>query len=71
MAPWVQTEDLIDSHEVARLLGLAQRNSVTTYLNRYSDMPRPVLDYGRGRTRLWSKSEIEAWARATGRLRGS
>jgi len=70
MTPWVQTEDLVDSHEVARLLGLAQRNSVTTYLHRYPDMPRPVLDFGRGRTRLWRRSDIETWARATGRLKG-
>src|SRR4051794_22923099 len=39
MSPTVRTEDLIDAQEVADLLGLAQRNSVTTYLRRYPEMP--------------------------------
>ncbi len=30
----IDVDDLIDANEVARLLGLAHRNSVTTYLNR-------------------------------------
>lgn len=63
MNPRVKTEDLIDAVEVARLLGLAQRNSVSTYLRRYPDMPRPVVDLGPSRPRLWLRPEIEAWAR--------
>ena len=59
----VRTEDLIDAHEVAEILGLAQRNSVSTYLRRYPDMPRPVVERGGGRTRLWLRGGIEDWAR--------
>lgn len=64
MTPTVRTEDLIDAHEVADLLGLAHRNSVSTYLKRYADMPRPVVERSGGRTRLWLRTEIEAWADA-------
>jgi glutathione-regulated potassium-efflux system ancillary protein KefG len=62
MTPLVRTEDLIDAHEVAEILGLAQRNSVSTYQRRYADMPRPVVERGRGRTRLWLRDDIEQWA---------
>lgn len=63
MTPVVRTEDLVDVHEVAEILGLAQRNSVSTYLRRYPDMPRPVLERSQGRTRLWLRGEIEGWGR--------
>jgi glutathione-regulated potassium-efflux system ancillary protein KefG len=65
MNPRINSEDLIDSLEVAEILGLAHRESVTTYLRRYPDMP--VVDLGKGRVRLWLRPEIEAWARRTGR----
>lgn len=58
----VRTEDLVDAHAVAEVLGLAHPNSVSTYLRRYDDMPRPVVDLGRGRPRLWLRPEIERWA---------
>ena len=67
MAPRVNTEDLIDSQGVAEILGLSHRNTVTTYLRRYPDMPRPVVELGIGRVRLWLRAEIEAWAKRTGR----
>ncbi len=59
--PLVQTEDLIDAHEVARLVGLAHRNTVSQYLEKYKDMPRAVIDLGPNRPRLWLRPEIEAW----------
>lgn len=62
MTPTVRTEDLIDTQEVAEILGLAHRNSVSTYLRRYADMPRPVVERGAGRTRLWLRPSIERWA---------
>lgn len=60
--PTVRTEDLIDAHGVAQILGLSHANSVSTYLRRYDEMPRPVVDLGAGRPRLWLRSEIEGWA---------
>lgn len=61
----VDLDDLIDVHEVAAILGLSHRNSVTTYLRRYPDMPRPVIDTSSSRIRLWIRSEIENWARGS------
>jgi glutathione-regulated potassium-efflux system ancillary protein KefG len=63
MSPKVDTEDLVDAHVVAEILGLAHRNSVSAYQRRYPDMPRPVVDLGRGRPRLWLRSEILTWMR--------
>ena len=61
MARRVLIDDLIDAHDVARILGLAYRNTVSQYLHRYPDMPRPVIDLGRGRPSLWLRPEIERW----------
>ena len=55
----VDLDDLIDAKEVAKILDLGQPNTVHTYLRRYPDMPRPVID--RGRTRLWRRSQIVRW----------
>jgi len=63
VAPRINSEDLIDSQTVAELLGLSHRNSVTTYLRRYADMPRPVVELGQGRVRLWLRSDIVAWVK--------
>jgi glutathione-regulated potassium-efflux system ancillary protein KefG len=59
--PTVRTEDLIDAQAVAEIIGLAHRNAVSGYLSRYPDMPRPVIDLGPNRPRLWIRQEIEAW----------
>lgn len=63
VSPRVNTEDLIDAQGVADLLGLSQRTAVSVYQRRYSDMPRPVVNLGGGRTRLWLRPDIEAWGR--------
>lgn len=61
MNPTVRTEDLIDAREVAEMLGLKHRNTVSEYQARYPEMPRPVVDLGRGRPRLWLRGDIEKW----------
>ena len=66
MAKAVDLEDLIDATGVAQLLGLAQRNTVSLYQRRYPDMPRPVVDLGRGRCKLWVRSDIERWMHGRG-----
>ena len=60
-------DDLVDAQAVAQMLGLAQRNTVSLYQRRYSDMPRPVIDLGRGRCKMWLSSEITTWALGVGR----
>jgi predicted DNA-binding transcriptional regulator AlpA len=66
MAPLVATEDLMDAQAVADALGLSHRNSVSLYQRRYDDMPRPVVDLGNGRVKLWLRPEIESWAAKQG-----
>lgn len=61
MSPKVNTEDLIGAAEVAEILGLAHHNSVTTYLKRYDNFPRPVVDLSRSRIRLWLRQDIVSW----------
>ena len=60
--PTVDTAELIDARGVAETLGLSHPNSVSTYQHRYSGMPRPVVDLGEGRCKMWLRSEIEVWA---------
>ncbi len=62
MCPLVDTDDLCDAREVAQLIGLSHANSVAGYQRRYLDMPRPVLDLGVGRPRLWSRAAVLTWA---------
>ena len=45
------------------MLGLSRRNTVSQYLRIYEEMPRPVVDLGPSRPRLWLRPEIEAWVR--------
>jgi glutathione-regulated potassium-efflux system ancillary protein KefG len=54
-------DDLINAAEVAELLGLAHRNSVSTYRRRYPDFPAGRPAPGGGRTLLWSRTEVLAW----------
>jgi glutathione-regulated potassium-efflux system ancillary protein KefG len=58
----VPTEDLLDAQGVADILRLAHRNTVSQYQQRYDDMPKPVIDLGKGRVKLWLRPEIEEWA---------
>jgi glutathione-regulated potassium-efflux system ancillary protein KefG len=62
MTPTVRTEDLADAQELAVMLGLRHANSVSTYQKRYPDMPRPVLDLGPGRPKLWLRHHVREWA---------
>jgi predicted DNA-binding transcriptional regulator AlpA len=65
----VDIEDLLDAGQVAELLGLSHRNAITLYQRRYEDMPRPIVIRNSGRTCLWLRGEIAAWAKQTGRTK--
>ena len=58
----VDLDELIDANGVAELLGLAHRNTVSVYQHRHEDMPRPVLNLGNGRIKLWLRPEVQRWA---------
>jgi predicted DNA-binding transcriptional regulator AlpA len=59
----VDSDDLIGAAEVAMILRLSHPSSVTTYLRRYADFPRPVVDLSASRVRLWRRQDIELWHR--------
>jgi hypothetical protein len=52
---------LVDAAEVAGMLRLSQRNSVSTYQHRYADFPRPVIDRGPRKARFWRRDDIITW----------
>lgn len=70
MGKRVDVDDLIDAHDVAGLLGLSKANNVHLYQKRYPDMPRPVIDRGGRRAKLWLRSEIQSWLKARSPRRG-
>jgi hypothetical protein len=57
----VDPADLIGAAEVQAILRLSHPSSVTTYLKRYSDFPRPVVDLSESRIRLWLRQDIVSW----------
>ena len=58
----VDVDDLLHARGVAELLGLSHPNTVSVYQHRYDDMPKPTLDLGERRVKLWLRSEIKQWA---------
>jgi predicted DNA-binding transcriptional regulator AlpA len=62
----VDPAELLDSREVAALIGLDNPNGVSVYRKRYDDFPEPVIE--KARCVLWRRQDIEAWARKTGRV---
>lgn len=58
----VSLDDLIDSNEVAEILGLGTSRAVSIYRGRYDSFPEPVLIKGSGKCMLWLRADIEAWA---------
>jgi predicted DNA-binding transcriptional regulator AlpA len=59
----VDSDDLVGAAEVAAILRLSHPSSVTTYLHRYPDFPKPVVDLSASRVRLWRRQDIERWDR--------
>ena len=65
--------DLIGSTEAAEIAGVSA-STFRTLVARGQDVkdpvPRPVVMATRGRTTLWDRSAIEAWAATRDRKRG-
>jgi predicted DNA-binding transcriptional regulator AlpA len=59
------TLDLVGSAEIATMLGLSQTR-VNQLATGDATFPRPVVELTAGR--IWKRSDIEKWARASGRL---
>ena len=60
-------EDLVGAAEIARRLGYKRSVYVHNLRSRYDDFPEPVADLSSGLVWVWS--DVEKWARATGRLK--
>jgi len=58
----VDPAQLVEAHEVARLLRLSWPSAVSVYLHRYPDFPRPIVDPGPRQARYWLRSDILMWA---------
>lgn len=54
-------DELVGAADVAAILRLSHASSVTTYLRRYPDFPKPVVDMSTSRIRLWRRQGIELW----------
>src|SRR3954467_1424779 len=65
----VDLDDLIDTQDVARILGLAHRNTVSEYQAHYEDMPRPVINLGQGPIQALDTPGDRALARRAGSAR--
>lgn len=60
----IDPADLLDASEVATLLGLGKRTSVSVYRGRYPDFPPPIIAKNSGKCDLWFRTDIEQWNRA-------
>jgi hypothetical protein len=58
--------DLVGTQEIADRLGLGHRQSVLSWVRRHPDFPEPFAQLGA--VRIWSWTDVEEWARRTGRL---
>ena len=59
----LDTDDLLDSTEVAEILGLSSARAVSVYRARYDDFPQPAVTKAAGRLLLWRRQDVEAWRR--------
>ena len=67
MAGKVNMNDLVSASEIAARLGSGRTSYVHTLRRRHPDFPKPQGKMGNSLVWLWP--EVEAWARATGRLK--
>ena len=56
---------MVGAAEIAEMLGLS-RQRVNAIVRTHAEFPEPVAELSAGR--IWRRSDVEAWARRTGRL---
>lgn len=61
----VDARDLVGAAEIAERLGIV-RQSVHQLRRRHPDFPEPIAKLKQ--THVWAWSEVEEWAKQTGRL---
>lgn len=67
VAEKLDPSDLVGAADVSQILGLSHATSVTTYLRRYPDFPKPLVEVSSSHARLWSRQDIERWHRRRGK----
>jgi predicted DNA-binding transcriptional regulator AlpA len=67
VARQVPVDQLVGANEIAERLGVGKSTVVHDWRRRHPEFPEPVAKL---KTALvWDWAEVEAWARATGRLK--
>ena len=69
MSRRVNADDLVGAAEIADRLGIAYVETIHNWRRRYADFPQPVAQLRQAL--IWSWPDVEAWAKATGRLPSS
>lgn len=62
----IDVDELVGAGDIAARLGVASPQVVHMWRQRHKDFPPPVATIAQ--TLIWAWPDIEAWARATGRL---
>lgn len=62
----VDLDDLVDAVEIARRLSVKRPQVVHDWRRRHDDFPLPVLHIAN--VHIWLWPDVQAWAKATGRL---
>jgi predicted DNA-binding transcriptional regulator AlpA len=65
----VMVTDLVGATEIAHRLGMGKASVVHDWIGRHPDFPEPIARLKAGH--VWAWPDVEAWARATGRIKGS
>jgi predicted DNA-binding transcriptional regulator AlpA len=60
-------DDLVSASEIAHRLGSERTSYVHDIRRRHPDFPKPVSKMGS--SLVWSWTDVEKWARRTGRLK--
>lgn len=60
-------DQLVGAKEIAERIGVARPQVIYEWRRRHDDFPSPVAELSVGL--IWAWPDVEAWARATGRLR--
>jgi hypothetical protein len=66
MGRHVDVDNLVGADEIALRLGVARRQAIHLWRRRYPDFPEPIATLKTAM--IWDWTDVEHWARTTGRL---
>jgi hypothetical protein len=68
MGRLIDSDDLVDASDAALELGYTCSETFHALVRRRPDFPKPVVNKGKGKARLWSMTDIRAWETKNGRI---